>query len=147
MRILLAFVLALCATAASAQLYSWKDADGKTHYSDQPPPTATPTRKIAAPAARATDPAGTRKNMAEKELASRQKQKDAQDAAAKAEKDQTDADARRVNCERARANLQGLESGATRFSINAQGERIALDGAVREAELANARKSVESWCR
>lgn len=31
-------VLALGATGASAQMYSWKDAKGVTHFSDQPPP-------------------------------------------------------------------------------------------------------------
>ena len=33
-------VLALGAASASAQMYSWKDAKGVTHFSDQPPPDA-----------------------------------------------------------------------------------------------------------
>jgi glutaredoxin len=31
--------LLLCAGAAHAQLYKWTDANGKTHFSDQPPPS------------------------------------------------------------------------------------------------------------
>ncbi|HEX8989275.1 MAG TPA: 2-oxoglutarate dehydrogenase complex dihydrolipoyllysine-residue succinyltransferase, partial [Rhodocyclaceae bacterium] len=50
---------------ASAQLYSWKDASGKIHYSDEPPPDKTPARKVAPPATGAGDPAA-RKALAEK---------------------------------------------------------------------------------
>lgn len=34
----LGLALLLCAGSASAQLYKWVDANGKTHFSDQPPP-------------------------------------------------------------------------------------------------------------
>lgn len=34
----LGLALLLCAGTASAQLYKWVDANGKTHFSDQPPP-------------------------------------------------------------------------------------------------------------
>ncbi|HAT31496.1 MAG TPA: glutaredoxin family protein [Janthinobacterium sp.] len=34
----LGLVLLLCAGAASAQMYKWKDAKGVTHFSDTPPP-------------------------------------------------------------------------------------------------------------
>lgn len=34
----LALLLSVAAGAASAQMYSWKDAKGVTHFSDQPPP-------------------------------------------------------------------------------------------------------------
>ncbi|MES2743658.1 MAG: glutaredoxin family protein [Pseudomonadota bacterium] len=34
-------VLLLCAGAASAQLYKWKDANGVTHFSDTPPAAGT----------------------------------------------------------------------------------------------------------
>lgn len=37
MKLKLAAVLLLCAGAASAQLYKWKDAKGVTHYTDTPP--------------------------------------------------------------------------------------------------------------
>ena len=37
---LLAVALAVAAGGASAQMYTWKDAKGVTHFSDQPPPEA-----------------------------------------------------------------------------------------------------------
>src|SRR3954470_20586087 len=64
--LLLAIVSALSSAAIGAQTYKWTDAQGKVHYSDQPPPadvkepitvknsrqspTATPAGKDAAPA-------------------------------------------------------------------------------------------------
>ena len=39
----LGLALLLCVGSASAQLFKWKDANGKTHFSDKPPPPgATP---------------------------------------------------------------------------------------------------------
>jgi len=40
MRPLLLLLLALLALPAAAQVYKWKDADGKTHFGDRPPPDA-----------------------------------------------------------------------------------------------------------
>jgi hypothetical protein len=146
MRILALFVIALCAGTAAAQMYSWKDADGKVHYSDQPPPSNTPARKVAPATAPSTNPTAARQSFVEQEADSRKKQKEAQEAAKKAETDQANAEAKRVNCERARASLQGIESGQVRFTTGANGERIGLDGAARDAELANARSAVDNWC-
>ncbi|WP_426190114.1 DUF4124 domain-containing protein [Massilia sp. DWR3-1-1] len=49
---LCALVLALAAASASAQMYRWKDANGVTHFSDQPPPEPAPARAGARPPAR-----------------------------------------------------------------------------------------------
>ncbi len=142
----LAMFVALPVTG-QAEMYSWKDADGKIQYSDQPPPGKTVSRKLAAPSAPTVAPETLRQNSAEREMESRKKQKEAKESAAKAEKDRGDAEERRVNCEKAKGSLQALESGQTRFTANAQGERVALEGAVREAELASARKAVDGWCK
>lgn len=39
-------LLLLCAGAASAQVYRWKDAQGVTHFSDKPPASSVPVAKI-----------------------------------------------------------------------------------------------------
>jgi hypothetical protein len=41
----LGLALLLCAGSASAQMYKWTDANGKTHFTDTPPP---PSGKVAA---------------------------------------------------------------------------------------------------
>lgn len=38
--------LALCASSAVAAPYKWVDKDGKTHYSDQPPPAGVKSEKV-----------------------------------------------------------------------------------------------------
>ena len=43
---LLGLALLLCAGSASAQLFKWVDADGKTHFSDTPPPETAKQAKI-----------------------------------------------------------------------------------------------------
>lgn len=147
MRILALFLMTFYAALASAQLYSWKDAQGKVHYSDEPPQEKAPVRKVAPPPPPSIDPGAAQKSLAEKEVESRKRQKAAQEASAKADKEKADSEERRANCERAQGNLKALESGQTRFTTNSQGERVALDGDLREAELANARKAVDSWCK
>jgi glutaredoxin len=44
----LGLALLLCAGGASAQMYKWVDANGKTHFSDQPPPAAAKAAPVKA---------------------------------------------------------------------------------------------------
>lgn len=39
----IAVLLSITASAGAAQVYKWIDEDGVTHYSQQPPPSGTPT--------------------------------------------------------------------------------------------------------
>lgn len=132
--------------AATAEVYSWKDASGKIHYGDRPPAErqAQARRLPAAPSATA-DAAAARKEMAERKFAEREQQ--AAGEPKPAPEDAAQAKIRTENCQRAQATLAGLESGQVRFMLNEKGERVALDGAIREAELARARKAVEDWCQ
>ncbi|MDP1605620.1 MAG: DUF4124 domain-containing protein [Rhodocyclaceae bacterium] len=139
-------LLAVLPTIGLAQVYSWKDANGKIHYGDRPPvERQTESRKLAAPPA--VDVEATRKANAEKQLAEREKQEKSKESAAKSAEEQTAAKQREENCRQAKSTLAALESGQIRFVMDAKGERIALDGAVREAELGKARNSVGSWCK
>jgi hypothetical protein len=130
------------------QVYSWKDASGKIHYGDRPPAEKkADTRKLNASPMASDDVAATRKANADRQLEEREKQGKAQDGAKKPAEDPAQAKQREDNCRQARANLAAIESGEVRFSINDKGERVGLDGNVREAELAKARKSVDDWCK
>ena len=140
-------------TIASAQVYSWKDANGKVHYTDQPPAQSNiKARKLSSgavtpPDSASSDVKGTAtKSDSDKRLDAKEKAKDEQEKAAKAEKQKQD-DARRAQeCDRARLNLQGIEAGKIRFRLNANGEQEALDGSVRDAELATAQQYVQDAC-
>lgn len=130
------------------QTYSWKDASGKIHYGDRPPAEKKVDVRTLNPSPMASDDvAATRKANAERQLDEREKQGKAQDAAKKPPEDPAQAKQRADNCRQAKANLTAIESGEVRFSINDKGERVGLDGGVREAELAKARKSVDDWCK
>ncbi len=131
---------------ATAEVYSWKDESGKIHYGDRPPAErqAQARRLPAAPIA-TSDAAAVRKEAAERKFAEREKQ--AAGESKTMPEDPAQAKLREENCQRAKATLAGLESGQVRFMLNEKGERVALDGAVREAELARARKAVEDWCK
>jgi hypothetical protein len=130
--------------SGQTQVYSWKDANGKIHYGDRPPAEKqTSARKVQGAPSETGDVAAARKASAERQFEEREKQ----ESTKKPAEDPAQAKVREENCQRAKANLASLESGQARFSINDKGERIALDGAVREAELARARKSVDDWCK
>lgn len=134
---------ALPAVAAAA-VYSWKDADGKVHYGNQPPAAQQgEARKLqAAPPA---DSAAS-KAFADKKMADREKQQKDQEALKKTQEDPADARKRQEGCQQAKSNLAAVESGQVRFTIDAKGERVGLDGAAREAEIARARRAVSEWC-
>lgn len=46
MKARLSIVLLMCAGAASAQVYKWKDAKGVTHFSDTPPAVTVPAKTV-----------------------------------------------------------------------------------------------------
>lgn len=142
----IALIALLLPLAAVAQVYTWKDASGKIHYSDQPPPDqGAKSRVLPTDNTDIADPAAV-KAAAQRRLELNKKAKERQEAATKAAKEQAQNEQRQKDCERARQNLQGLESGQIRFRMGANGEREALDGSARAAELANARRNVEAAC-
>ena len=135
----------LVALAANAQVYEWKDATGKTHYSDKPPSSAAPTRKLADPAPGAAN-APAQSSAAERELDFRKRQKDAQDKAEKDRQQQVAAKEKSEACEVARRQLELLESGERIVQRDANGERAYLDDAQRQQEAARTRQMMQSAC-
>lgn len=147
MRLSLIAVLLVLPVAAIAQVYSWKDASGKIHYSDQPPAERNVGSRTLRPSLSESDDVPVAaKTAAEKKEAATKQAKEAGDKAAQADKDRANDAIRQENCERARQNLAGIESGQIRYRMTAGGEREALDGDARDSELAGARRAVEINC-
>jgi hypothetical protein len=147
MRLAILASLLVLPLAATAQVYMWKDASGKMHYSDQPPTDRSAASRRVGPSNSASDDVeAVAKSSAEKKEAAAKQAKESGEKAAQAEKERAEDAIRQENCERARQNLAGIESGQIRFRMGAGGEREALDGDVRESELAGARRAVESNC-
>jgi hypothetical protein len=133
---------------ASAQVYTWRDASGKIHYSDTPPP-GVDAKKMRAGTQTGTTPAAgaPARSVAEQDMDFRKRKAEADKAQAKAEQETKDAEENKRNCEQARNQLNALESGQRMSRINEAGEQIPLDDEMRAQEIDKARKSVQSWCK
>ena len=151
--------------AAMAQLYQWRDANGRTVFSDSPPPPSIPPGNIVknpktrpAPAAaeekhaddgKATaSAAGTAakadgpKSIAEREAEFKKRQAE---AAAKAEKDQklaSDEKRREDQCRGMRQSLAALEAGQRVRRFNDKGEPYFLDDAERARDVDKYRREM-----
>lgn len=154
MRQLLTIVsILMLTTAAQAGVTRWVDADGKVHYSDQPPPSTAKSQKNldlkSSPALpQATpDSKGGEKSLAEKDLESRKRRVQAEETAAKQAKEQEEAKNRKANCERARNQLQALQEGQRISRFDEKGERIFLEDKDRALAIDEAKKSADSWCK
>lgn len=147
MRAIAGLCLALVAALAwSGEVYTWRDASGKVHYSDTPPP-GVDSKKMRSGAQVAPSPSAPSRRVAEQEMEFRKRQSESEKSRAKAEKEKSDTDEARSNCERARVQLQALESGQRMSRVNESGENIPIDDEMRAQEIEQTRKSVQSWCK
>ncbi len=159
-------VFAACPVAAQ---WAWKDDNGRTVYSDRPPPATVNTDRIVrqppnkqtvlpppAPGAEtaprpATDakaaPSATApKSTAEQEMEFRKRQQERADAEKKAQDEQPKLAAKAADCERAKGYLRAVEGGERIARTDAAGNREFLDDAQRAAEAERTRKIVQSTC-
>lgn len=150
MKILLTLICLLFYLApANAQMYRWVDANGKVHYSDQPPadkPKSSKTLDIpkqpaAAPSAEAN------KSWQEKDLDYKKRQSAAADAEAKKKKEADEAKAKADNCDKAKKALKTFEDGGRIVTYDDKGNRTDMDDAQRAKGLADAKKAVSEWCK
>ena len=148
-RFTLTIAALLAATATYAEVYQWKDANGKTHYSDQPPAgtVVTQTQKTESAAPASTPSAAAPKTTADKDLEFRMRQKESQDKAEKAKKEQDAANSLKDNCDSARKYLQTLESGERISQLNDKGEREYMTDARRQEETSKARQTIQANCK
>jgi hypothetical protein len=138
-------VLALLAgDPAAAQAYKWVDENGRTHFSDTPPPDRKADKLTIKPLSPA-GPSGAagsgdwQSQLQESNL--RRAQQEAQQEAANRERK-----AAERNCSIARGELSTLQRGRI-FRYDENGERQYLDDKDRPAALAAAQERVERYCR
>lgn len=132
--------------AVNAQIYQWKDANGKTVMSDKPPiGNAQPQRKFeSASTGEAPSP---QKSVADRELEFRKRQKEARESTEKANKEQAASADKKEYCDNARRQLQALESGERIALRDDKGERYFMEDAQREQEIAKTRQGIQSNCK
>ncbi|HSI38340.1 MAG TPA: DUF4124 domain-containing protein [Methylotenera sp.] len=164
-RILL-LCLVMLPTLASAEIYKWKDKDGKVRYSDVPPPSNIPQeslygKKIPKPngqpplmpvegdataAANKEKAAAKDKAPVNKEEAAAKRAKEAEQQKKEDEVKQADLKVKQENCKAAQANLRTYSVGGRLVKTNEKGEREYLGDTDIEKGKAEAQKDVEKYC-
>jgi Domain of unknown function (DUF4124) len=142
-RKILCIVLGLSmATATSAGVYSWTDAQGHVHYSDKPQAGAQALDIKTEP----TDPeriAAQHKQSEEQQAT----EADAQKKAAEAAKVSADDEAKRAeNCQKAHIRLSAIMGAQRPYRTTADGERHYLSAEEIDAEIKEAEAGVSQWC-
>ena len=166
--LVLTFVVGVAMTTPAAAQWKWRDAQGRTQYSDTPPPPSVPDKDIlqrptvsapmraaapaaSAPASGASGASGLTPKIADSELEAKRK-KTEEDAADKAtEQKKADeakiAAARADNCARAKAQMRTFDSGVRVSRTNDKGEREFLDDKARAQEVQRTRDAMASDCK
>lgn len=146
-RLLFLGALALALVApAHADLYKWTDAQGKVHYTDQPPAANAQVIKGTA-AGQAETTSQAQQTLDAKDQAYQKRRKEAEEARAKAEKEAEQARIQRENCAKARSNLSTLQNSTRTYTTNTAGQRTYMDDAARANALANSQKAVSEFCK
>ncbi|MDR0737011.1 MAG: DUF4124 domain-containing protein [Zoogloeaceae bacterium] len=144
-RLTLAVLLSFAAfSAAQAEVYKWKDAQGRTIISDTP----QPGKKATAIPSAMPDPVddSSVKTLDDQDLEFKKRQKE-REAAEKKQNEETAAAAKKSEaCERSRRNLNMLESGARISQSNEKGEREYMSDQQREEEISRARRNIQENC-
>lgn len=141
-RIVLGLLLAVATAVASAQVYKWKDADGKIHYSDVPPMPGqakaevvkTNDMPVSSVSTGSKAPPITPKNASQPTAVA-----SAPQASAVAQKDPK-------VCQQAKARKSFLESGKITRTVNDKGEVEFLSDEKRQSEIADANKAIKTFC-
>jgi len=130
----------LAGAAVAGQIYKWKDADGKIHYSDAPPPAGA---KVTPLSMRAGDqPVSSVSSPKAPPIVG----KNASGAAASAPAAQAQSEKDPKLCQQAQARKTFLQSGQLTKSVNDKGEVEFLSDQKRASELADAQKAIERFC-
>lgn len=126
--------------AVAGQIYQWTDASGQIHYSSQPPQgvqstlVSTGSSKPKAPPAPAVVTPPSDAEDSQKDI----------DAKVKQEVAKQQAELKKY-CETLRTNLSQLENNP-RISIEENGETRRLTEKERQAQMADAQKSIKENC-
>ena len=157
MKKILLILLTLVSASALAGLHKWVDANGKVHYSDQPPPanveattlrfTSGTTAPVSAGDTAASSVPAAPKTIAEREAELKKAQQAKKEAADRAAREQVEVETRKANCIAARKNLSMLQEGMRMIEIDDKGERSYLNDEQRQQRIARAQQDVSTYCK
>jgi len=142
---ILAAVAALALTTAQAQLYKYVDKNGKTVYSDSPPPDVDSKQIRVQPSGGPSDVPAAKTSV--------QRDKDAEkgrkEAAKKSDKDAKDAERQakiQERCNYLKADLATYEGGVRLKRTNDKGEQEFMTDEQIEAAKVRTRREMDEAC-
>ncbi|MDQ7989737.1 MAG: DUF4124 domain-containing protein [Candidatus Dactylopiibacterium sp.] len=163
-RMLVALAACLLPVVAVAQIYTWKDANGRTHFGDQPPPAANartmrggvaveppaPQATASAPQAAGSAPqaaASGPKSWQERDKEFLQRQNEKAEADAKAKKESQARAEKARHCAELQNTIALLERGGRVAKANEKGESVPMSDTQMLDELQRARQRQARDCR
>ncbi|HUW26012.1 MAG TPA: DUF4124 domain-containing protein [Gallionella sp.] len=157
MKKFLLILLMFASASALAGLNKWVDADGKVHYSDQPPPanvkatvlrsSSDATGSAATGETAASSAPAAPRTFAEREAELKKAQQAKQEAADKVAQEQAEVDARKESCIAAQKNLSLLQEGMRMVEVDAHGERYYLNDQQRQQRIVKAQQDISTYCK
>lgn len=139
-------LLTLCCTA-NAQVYQWKDKNGRTILSDTPPPSSIRSRVLDTPAPAPAGTAAPAKSLADKNAEFKQRQQEAANKAEQDAKENSALEERKTYCEDAKRQLAMLKSGERVFTREVSGERSYMDDTQRNQQIAVTQRYLDDNCK
>lgn len=144
----LALLLVLLAWPAGAEIYKWKDANGKVHYGDHPPTNTTPGQFTPRKAKEAEAQGEiARRKAADQAIRQRMEQAKAQEEEQRQLAEREAAARLAENCQRVRNNLDMLQRPNMRLTVlDARGQEQLMDDSTRRAETERALRDLAEHC-
>lgn len=150
LRIIFTVLLFVFSMVANGELYKWVDNNGKTQYTDQPPPAgaATAEKKLEiklAPVQPADDKAKkARKSLAERELDFKKRLAAKEQEETKRKKEIKE---NKERCAQARSKLKVFQEAPKLTVSDGKGGIVRADDAARQKGIKEAQKEIKSKCR
>ncbi len=144
--ITLTIMLLVWLSPTTAKTYRWVDEKGHTVYSQSRPPSGKAT-VIKPPPPPASEPDETMKKLKAKLGEMEEERKQKKEAKDKKKKAEDDAEAKKRNCEIAKANLAAIEQHARVRMKTDDGNYKMLSNEERTAALERTKKEVKKHCK
>lgn len=150
LRIIFTVLLFVFSIVANGELYKWVDNNGKTQYTDQPPPAgAAITEKELeiklAPVQPVDDKAKKAgKNLAERDLDFKKRLAEKEQEEAKHQKEIKES---KEKCIKARYKLKLYQETPKLTVSDGKGGIVRADDAARQKGIKEAQKGIKSYCR
>jgi hypothetical protein len=145
-RIVIVACALVLAPLASAQLYKYVDKDGKTVYTDQPPPGAE-TKQMNVPSSAVGNAPAPGKTAVQQDKELQKARDKAKEGEKKSEEKEARARAEAERCDSARAAYGQYQLGGRITRMNEKGEKVFLGDDEIDAARERAKQQVDQYCK